>query len=156
MFKRCLRFKHSYSHTNSYIYANPYTNSITPTPTPSLTPTPTPFSGLNSGLEDKRIAPAWKDSQVSLFGQDGFPVNDSRFPNRLFWISKRGNNLGSLYSDDNGNTWHDFAKSSFAGSLYAMGGSRDITSDDYIIGLFGDYHGTTNTADVYFFKINAQ
>lgn len=113
---------------------------------------------LSTGLEDKRIAPEWKDNQVRLYDADGFPVNDARFQNRIFWVSGSGKDIESLYSDDNGSTWHDLAKSSFQASgseVYAIGGSRNVTSDGYILGNFVDYLGN-GIADVYFFKINVQ
>lgn len=113
---------------------------------------------LSTGLEDKRIQPEWKDNQVRLSDADGFPVNDTRFPNRIYWISGSGKDIEALYSDDNGSTWRDLAKSSFQASgseVYAIGGYRNITGDGYILGSFGDYH-SDGTVDVYFFKINVQ
>ena len=127
---------------------------------------------IDSAIEDERISGEWKGNDVSLSRNriapgDGFVVSDPHHPNRSYWVSsdtllEEGDpveeRLVVLYTDDNGDTWHDYAESEFkaAGYLYAIGGSRTLTSDGYIIGSFTDINwGPPQSFKPYFFKVKA-
>ena len=56
-----------------------------------------------------------------------------------------------MVSYDDGDSWHDLARSAPAGGLYSIGGSREVTRDGFIIGSYTDQTGIVG--DVYFFKI---
>ena len=62
-------------------------------------------------------------------------------------------------SHDNGQTWHDFARSPGGFNVYSIGGARQISSDGYIMGTFTDQQGSNLTPErkskVYFFKIKS-
>jgi len=63
-------------------------------------------------------------------------------------------------SEDNGDTWHDYARTDGVFGLYSLGGCRQITEDGYIIGTFTDQAGSNLTTDrkskVHFFRIKAK
>jgi hypothetical protein len=63
-----------------------------------------------------------------------------------------GGHLACLISRDNGETWHDYAKSEETFRTYAIGGFREITDDGYIIGSFTN-RGINQEHQVYFFRI---
>lgn len=109
---------------------------------------------LSTGTQYKNIYPEWKADTISIRTFDGFFVTNKDDPNSpLFAIGKSTDGrLVAIVSYDNGNTWHDYAASSFSDqNLYSIGGFREITPDGYIIGSYTDQR-TQN--DVRFFKVN--
>ena len=64
------------------------------------------------------------------------------------------NRLVCLASDDNGDAWRDHAVSEAVINPYAIGGCREVTADDWIIGPFTD-QTSEGGGKVYFFRIPA-
>ena len=58
-----------------------------------------------------------------------------------------------LASDDNGTTWRDHALSEPLDGLYALGGSRAVTTDGFVIGSFTQSPSTGGGSKVYFLRI---
>ena len=103
----------------------------------------------------------FKGETISLEGLDGFFATRSDRPGSpLYCIMEDSGRIACLASDDNGETWHDYAKSEEKFRAYAIGGCREITDDGYIIGSFTDTSkentATHTGSKVYFFKIKAR
>jgi len=83
--------------------------------------------------------PTFAGKTIRLTGLDGFFATRSDQPDSpLYCVMRDGGHLACLVSRDNGATWHDHARSKETFRPYAIGGFREITDDDYIIGSFTD------------------
>ena len=95
---------------------------------------------------------------------DGFFVTRSSVRGApLYYVSRcaKDNRIACLASDDNGQTWYDYAVSEEPHRPYAIGGCRELTGDGCIVGSFtearsdGKGSGTMDPARVPFFRIQA-
>lgn len=101
-----------------------------------------------SGQEDHRLYPEFKGSTISLAGVDGFVATVPEEEGCLFFTSVTGENLiASLYSEDNGQTWHDHAINFKVGNYYGKQGCRH-TLNGSVIGAAFDQE----TDEVIFYK----
>ena len=114
---------------------------------------------LATGQREIDLQPEFRGTEISLAGLDGYFATRADLPNApLYCIHNAGGRIGCLASDDNGATWYDYAVSETGFNPYAIGGSRELTADGYIIGAFTDYQATGDGADdsrVHFLKIKA-
>ena len=81
----------------------------------------------------------WQGSTISLSYPYGFFATDLRYPNTpLYAVSHDTAGYGAcLVSDDNGETWQDYARTDYTvSSAYSIGGASQLTDDGYIIGTF--------------------
>jgi hypothetical protein len=113
-----------------------------------------------TGKRDVHVQPELRGETIRLQGLDGFFATESdRLGAPLYVLMQDRGHLACLASYDNGESWHDFAKSKESFHVYSLGGCREVTRDGYIIGTFTDQHGSNVTPDrkskVYFFKIKA-
>ena len=113
-----------------------------------------------TGRRDVHIQPEFRGETIRLQGLDGFFATSSdRERPPLYCLMQDNGHVACLVSYDNGETWHDFAKSEETFSIYSLGGCREISDDGYILGTFTDQHGSNLAPDrkskVYFFKIKA-
>ncbi|MFC5650536.1 hypothetical protein ACFPYJ_15675 [Paenibacillus solisilvae] len=113
---------------------------------------------MNSGKKDNEI---WAN-EFTIASCDGFFATDpSNGHSTLYYVSKQGGRLACVASEDNGESWYDYAFSrEMAGdthAIYAIGGFREITSDGYIIGTFtercGDFRDIFGKTRVHFLKV---
>jgi len=116
---------------------------------------------IATGERDVHLQPEFKGETITLSGLDGFFASRSDRPGSpLYCVMQDQGHIACLVSDDNGLTWHDYAKSEEKFRAYAIGGSREITDDGYIIGSFTDTSkentATHTGSKVYFFKIKAK
>ena len=93
----------------------------------------------------------WRGDKIILHRGNGFFAADSDVSgSTLYAIAQDSDDyIACLASDDNGDTWYDFARSKEKYNAYAMGGCGEITDDGLIIGSFTD----SNTKAVSFLKI---
>ena len=72
-------------------------------------------------------------------------------------MSSAGGRLGCLASDDNGETWYDYALSEESFNPYSIGGARELTDDGAIVGTFTDFRVTEgrDLSQAHFFRIQA-
>jgi len=113
-----------------------------------------------TGRCDVHLQPEFRGKTARLQGLDGFFATSSDGGSQpLYFLMQDSGHVACLKSHDNGETWHDFAKSEETFSIYSLGGCREISDDGYILGTFTDQHGSNLTPDrkskVYFFRIKA-
>ncbi len=107
---------------------------------------------VQSGRLDWDRQPEFRGSEIQLGGLSGFFASDSRHSNApLYCVMQDQGYLACLASNDNGKTWHDYARGEQRLYPSQIGGCRQVTADGYIIGSF-----TSEGKKVYFFKIKAQ
>jgi hypothetical protein len=114
-----------------------------------------------SARRDVHIQPELRGNAIQLQGLDGFfTARTNQTGSPLYVLMQDRGHVACLVSCDNGQTWQDFAKSQASFNVYSLGGSRQLTSDGYIIGTFTDQHGSNLTPDrkskVYFFRIKTE
>lgn len=115
---------------------------------------------------DKNIYPNFKGETISFDASsndenyDGFCTAKPGNTDTIIYCVNRNVNpyaLAVLRSDDNGDTWHDYAIGPTPQiGIYALGGSPQITSDGFIIGSFtesSDFSSSTAAKVVKFFKV---
>ncbi len=97
--------------------------------------------------------PAFAGENISLTGLDGFfATRADQADSPIYCVMQDDDHLACLISRDNGETWHDYARSEEEFKTYSIGGCREITTDGYIIGSF-----TLQGSDqVYFFRLRAE
>jgi len=114
---------------------------------------------VETATKDIDIFPEFKGDEIYLLGLDGFFTTKSSLENApLYCIGNFGGHPACLASDDNGETWYDYATCEESFNVYSIGGCREITADGYIIATFTDYKVTPEGEDksqVHFLKIKA-
>jgi hypothetical protein len=114
---------------------------------------------LKSGKRDIDIQPIWKGESIQLQGLDGFMVADTHDPHVMYAIGNDSGHLACLVSRDEGQSWHDYARSERTFSLYSIGGYRWTTADRSLVGSFTDQVAPDKITDrksrVYYFRIPA-
>ena len=114
---------------------------------------------IETGTRELDIQPAFAGTDIALASLDGFFATRAHLPNApLYCVLNSAGRIGCLASDDNGETWYDYALS--AGSLnpYAIGGCRELSADGYILGAFTDFRLNDEGEDasqVHFLRIRA-
>lgn len=116
---------------------------------------------MATGRREADMQPFFRGETIQLLGLDGFFTSrDSRHGSALYCVGNDGGHLACLVSYDNGQSWHDYARSREKFSLYAIGGCRAVTSDGYVIGTFtdqaGDPHAANKKPRVFFFRVKAE
>ena len=115
---------------------------------------------IATGRRDVHRQPEFRGDDLQVHGLDGFfATRADRAGTPLYCIGEHEGHVVCLVSRDNGETWHDYAKSEKTFNVYSLGGCRRITDDGYIIGSFTDQNGSSLTLErksrVYFLKIKA-
>ena len=115
---------------------------------------------LKTGARDVDIWPEFSGERISLRGLDGFFATRASLPGApLYCVASAQGRIGCLASDDNGQTWYDYALSEDAYTTYSIGGCRELTADGFVIGSFTDRlaspQDTGGQSHVYFFKVQA-
>lgn len=113
-----------------------------------------------TGRRDVHYQPEFKGKTIRLAGLDGFFATRSHVRSSpLYCVMQDQGHIACLASDDNGETWYNYARSEDMFAPYSIGGCREITSDGYIIGSFTDQasdpQSSRRGSRVYFFKIRA-
>jgi hypothetical protein len=115
---------------------------------------------LKTAKRELDIQPEFRGDRLAIRSLDGFLATRGKEPkSTIYAISHDANasRLACLASDDDGNSWHDFAVSQNVTSAYSIGGCREVTRNGYVIGSFTEQMPATNitnaTSKVYFFKI---
>jgi hypothetical protein len=112
------------------------------------------------GTEDLRIAPEFGGESLRVQGLDGGLASQANKPDApLFGVvrdAKRAR-LACLRSDDQGNSWRDWAVSPDVNNPYAIGTCREIVANENVIGTFTDAIEPSNDnfgkSKIYFFSI---
>lgn len=107
---------------------------------------------LLTGQIDRRIQPDWGGENISILGLDGFfATGPGTSP--LHYVGRANtSHIGVIISNDNGETWHDWALSDpIPNDIYSIGGFREITKNNHIIGSFTNLY--SSKGDPYFFSI---
>jgi hypothetical protein len=110
---------------------------------------------------DLRVSPAIQGDSIVLSGLDGFFAADEVVGSPLYLCARTTTGqIGVLVSEDNGETWHDLALSDYVvppdRSIYAVGGSRRLTSDGWLIGSFTEQNLTGTPHRVYFLRVKVR
>jgi hypothetical protein len=112
------------------------------------------------GQEDLRIAPRFGGATLALQGLDGGLASQAKNPEApLLAVVKDASHsrLACVRSDDQGNTWKDWAVSEEITNPYAIGTCREITADGAVIGTFTSAIEPSNDnvgkSKLYFFRI---
>jgi hypothetical protein len=106
---------------------------------------------LKTAKRELDLQPAFKGETVALHGLDGFFAASKK---TLYCVGHTADQrIGCLASDDNGTTWRDHALSEPLDGLYALGGSRAVTTDGFVIGSFTQSPSTGGGSKVYFLRI---
>jgi len=96
--------------------------------------------------------PGFSGQAISIMNLDGFfATRATRQGLPLYCISVWNQRIACLASDDNGDTWYDYAVSERQFTPYGVGGCRELTADGYIIGSFTQ----SGSNQIYFLKIRA-
>ena len=118
---------------------------------------------LKSAKRELDIQPEFRGGQLAIRSLDGFFATRGKEPkSTIYAISHDANasRLACLASNDDGNSWNDFAVSRTLTSAYSIGGCREVTRNGYVIGSFTEQMPVTNivsaTSKVYFFKIRTE
>lgn len=116
---------------------------------------------IASGKRDQHRQPEFRGTSIQLKGLDGFfATRSAGADSPLYCIGHDQGRVACLTSSDNGDTWQDYARMEKTFGLYSLGGCRQTTEDDDIIGTFTDQAGSNLTTDrkskVYFFRIRLQ
>ena len=115
----------------------------------------------STGKRDQHCQPEFRGTEFQIKGLDGFFATQSLDADSpLYCLGHDQGRIACLVSEDNGNTWQDYARTEEVFGLYSTGGCRQITEDGYIIGTFTDQAGSNHTTDrkskVFFFRIKAK
>ena len=111
---------------------------------------------LAAAARDVDLYPTFEGEEVRLASLDGFFASRATLPEApLYYVSSAGGRLGCLASDDNGETWYDYAISDESFNPYSIGGARELTPDGAIVGTFTDYQTAEgrDVSQVHFFRI---
>ena len=85
---------------------------------------------LATAARDIDLNPIFEGEEIRLASLDGFFASRADLPEApLYYVSSAGGRLGCLASDDNGETWYDYALSEESFNPYSIGGSRELTAD---------------------------
>ena len=113
---------------------------------------------LATAARDVDLYPTFEGEAIRLASLDGFFASRADLPEApLYYVSSAGGRLGCLASDDNGETWYDYAVSDESFNPYSIGGARELTADGAIVGTFTDYRTAEgrDVSQVRFFRIQA-
>ena len=113
---------------------------------------------LATAARDIDLNPIFEGEEIRLASLDGFFASRASLPEApLYYVSSAGGRLGCLASDDNGETWYDYALSEESFNPYSIGGARELTADGAIVGTFTDFRATEDRdlSQVHFFRIQA-
>lgn len=121
---------------------------------------------IATGKRDVDIQPLFPQRNTKLQNDSGLFASRASAPgSTLYFVSviEDRTRPACLASDDNGASWYEYAicDQKFNERVYSIGGARELTSDDYIIGTFTDVTPGAKTyyepksGKVYFFKIKA-
>ncbi len=99
---------------------------------------------LDMAKRDRDVYPEFKGERIFVRDSSAFFATRSREPGSpLYCVTADEERITCLASEDNGETWRDYAVSEAAfppcgqGSrIYAIGGCREVTQDGYILGSF--------------------
>ena len=111
---------------------------------------------LATGERDVDLYPTFEGEEIRLASLDGFFASRATLPEApLYYVSRAGGRLGCLASDDNGETWYDYAVSEESWNPYSIGGARELTADGAIVGTFTDFRleDGRDVSQVHFFRI---
>jgi len=114
-----------------------------------------------SARRDLDVYPQFKGRAISLGHLDGFFATKASLPGSpLYCIALWNRRIACLASDDNGETWYDYAASDRQFEVaYSIGGCRELTADGCIIGSFTDRPATGDggrlTCPAQFIRIQA-
>ena len=113
---------------------------------------------LATAARDVDLNPIFEGEEIRLASLDGFFASRADLPEApLYYVSSAGGRLGCLASDDNGETWYDYALSKESFNPYSIGGARELTDDGAIVGTFTDFRLAEgrDLSQVHFFRIQA-
>ena len=113
---------------------------------------------LATAVRDVDLNPIFEGKEIRLASLDGFFASRADLPEApLYYVSSAGGHLGCLASDDNGETWYDYALSEESFNPYSIGGTRELTTDGAIVGTFTDFRVAEgrDLSQAHFFRIQA-
>ena len=113
---------------------------------------------LATAARDVDLNPIFEGEEIRLASLDGFFASRADLPEApLYYVSSAGGRLGCLASDDNGETWYDYALSKESFNPYSIGGTRELTAAGAIVGTFTDFRLAEgrDLSQVHFFRIQA-
>lgn len=112
---------------------------------------------LASGERDRHVQPEFRGERISVRGLSGYFVADAERPRTVYYVSQDAGRIAVLRSEDNGDSWHDYARSEERYALYAIGGFRR-THEGAILGTFTDQRSSADVldfrSDVHAFQIH--
>ena len=111
---------------------------------------------LATAARDVDLYPTFEGEEIRLASLDGFFASRAALPEApLYYVSRAGGRLGCLASDDNGESWYDYAVSEESFNAYSIGGARELTADGAIVGTFTDFRlaDGRDVSQVHFFRI---
>lgn len=116
-----------------------------------------------TGHKDQDLSPFFADWNFKSVTTSGLFASRRDAPDSpLYYVTGIDGRLVCKRSRDNGDSWQNYAASdpahTFRGSLYSIGGAREVTRDGHVIGTFTDARAgvkeyTETGSAMYFFKI---
>lgn len=113
---------------------------------------------LATAVRDVDLFPEFRGEQIQLASLDGFFASRRDVSNAtIYYVSSAFGQLGCLASDDDGQSWYDYAITEERFNLYSIGGARELSADGGLIGTFTDQRATAeqDSSQVWFFRIQA-
>jgi len=114
-----------------------------------------------TGKKDFHRTDDFRGTQVKLNKWNGFMATRRLLPDSpLYAVMADDERLACLVSENNGQSWDDYAVGTTRYTdCYSIGGCREVTDDGYILGSFTDRVQSSldpkGVCPVYFFKIKA-
>ncbi|MCX8014314.1 MAG: BNR repeat-containing protein, partial [Rectinema sp.] len=110
--------------------------------------------GAQSSRREIDISPMFRGESIEIRGLDGFFCASRDLKDRsLYFVGHAfGGGIGILRSEDQGATWHDHALSEQRFPPYALGGSRWLSEDGFLLGSLTHQDAEGGNA-VYFFRV---
>jgi hypothetical protein len=103
-----------------------------------------------TGQKDVNLT-GWSGGTLDVKSGDGFCTASNNADHTVYCVSRMGDRLAVLVSDDNGLTWRDHSVTEPLGiNPYGITGAREVR-DGHIVGMFTLEQGTNKT--VHFFRI---
>ncbi len=115
---------------------------------------------LGTGRRERDRSPRFGGERISLRSLDGYFAVRADLPGSTIYCIARDadeSRIACLASDDDGESWYDYARSDLVANPYSIGGCREIGPDGAILGSFTELIAPTTDPSggsrVQFFRI---
>ena len=94
---------------------------------------------LKNHVLERKSADDFRGETITPLNLDGFFATETDTPeSTLYCVTRAGTRIVCIASDDQGESWYDYAISKPFRNPYSVGGLRAVTEDGFIIGSFTD------------------